>query len=213
MHTRKKYSFYRSCFNFANIRFDFICLLFLGLINTAIASEKKIDSEKKQKSFYGKTQFAGNIGLISIGAGCFFSNDKFSVDINYGYLPKWVNGVRVSTLALKGAFHFWRKSMGKIRLNGFTGLSLNYGITRNTFVILPEYYPDGYYLPIAIHFAPFIGTVLTNNNSESRFRGVGLYTELATVDYMICYALKNRSITLLEIWNLCFGLIFPFKTR
>jgi|SRR5690554_1175067 len=212
MHTFEKRQFYTQCLVFANVRFKFTCLLVFFLIYTAIGSEKsKTDPEKKQKSFYGKMQYAGNLGLLSVGAGRLFLNNKLSVDMSYGYLPKWVNGVRVSTFALKGAFHFWEKSFSKMRLNGFTGLSLNCGFTNNTFIILPEYYPDGYYLPNGIRIAPFVGTGLINNNPESRFFGAGFYTELGTVDYMICYALKNKSITLFEIWNLCFGMILPVK--
>lgn len=186
------------------------CLFLLILTKLALPSEEEnTHSIKPHIPFYGKLQYAGNIGMFSIGVGGIFLNNSLSLDINYGYLPKWINGVRVSTMAIKGAFHFFKKQLKKIEVNSFAGLSLNYSITNNTFLMLPKHYPDGYYLPNAIHVCPFIGTGLAFIDCKTGLHGPGVYTEVGTVDYMVYYAFRNKSISLFEIWNLCFGITVP----
>jgi len=41
---------------------------------------------KPEKELYVKTQYAGNMGFISVGLGSYFFNNKISADINYGLL-------------------------------------------------------------------------------------------------------------------------------
>ncbi len=61
---------------------------------------------KPEKELYVKTQYAGNMGFISVGVGSYFFNDKISADINYGLLSKYINGVRVHSFSIKPAYNF-----------------------------------------------------------------------------------------------------------
>lgn len=186
----------------------FIILLFF---QACFEVESSTGGSDPQLLIYGKIQYAGNMGLISIGAGRFFINNRLSVDFNYGYLPKWVNGVLVHTLALKPAFHFLNKKNNKFETGFYTGISTNYSITNNTYIKFPDIYPKGYYLTNAIHFCPFLGVKLSIMGSKRKALSLTMYSEIGTVDYMVYYALSKEAIRLHEIWNLCYGFTISFR--
>ena len=58
------------------------------------------------KPTYLQIQFAGNLGLVSAGAGYVTENEKFQYGFNYGYLPESVSGSAVHTVSGKGAWNF-----------------------------------------------------------------------------------------------------------
>ncbi|HPT20521.1 MAG TPA: hypothetical protein PLR88_01130 [Bacteroidales bacterium] len=158
---------------------------------------------------YFKAQYAGNLGFASVGAGSKFFNDKLSLDLNYGYMPEFINGTEVHTIALKPAFHFKEFVISGFKAGFYIGTALNYNITSNTYIKFPGYYPEGYYVPNALHANPFLGakTFLP----ARKLSCISLYTELGTVEYKILCAIKNRKIEFDEIWNLCFGIVFHLK--
>ena len=105
-----------------------------------------VDTLKKTgPDLYVKAQFAGDLGLISIGIGEEFFNNKLSVDFNYGYTPNFLNGVRVHTFAIKHAIHLKEHYISGVNAGCYFGNVINYNITSNTYAKLPEYYPEGYY--------------------------------------------------------------------
>lgn len=156
--------------------------------------------------FYTKAQFAGNLGLFSVGIGNEFFKQKLSVDLNYGCTPKNINGALIHTFAIKPAFQFKEFSVSGIKTNCYIGTAVNYSITSNTFSKLPDYYPEGYYVPNAFHLDPFVGTRIKIPGKISVLNKLTLYAELGSVDYKILYYIKNKKIKLNEILNLCFGL-------
>jgi len=157
-------------------------------------------------TFYTKVQFAGNLGLFSVGIGNEFFNNKLSVDLNYGYTPKNINGALIHTFAIKPAFHSKEFTISGIKADCYVGTAVNYNITSNTFHRLPDYYPGGYYVPNAFHSNPFVGTRIKIPGKIRVLRKLSLYAELGSVDYKIWYCVKNKKIKLNEILNLCFGL-------
>jgi hypothetical protein len=158
--------------------------------------------------FYGKLQYAGNIGLVSVGAGTILFKDRFSMDLSYGYLPKIVNGAEVNTLALKPTFYSRNKELNRFKWSYYTGFAFTYSYTKNTYIKYPDHFPNSYYMSNAFHFNPYIG-LKVSPNKKSRAGLFSLYTEVASVDYKIYYAFKSKRISPLEIWNVCFGITFP----
>jgi len=159
---------------------------------------------------YFKTQYAGNLGLFSVGYGKSVLNTNVTIDFNYGYLPAFVNGATVHTIAIRPSFHFNITEIGKISTGLYTGASLNYGITSKTYLKYPDYFPKKYYNPNAIHVNPFVGARVgfpVNN----KINGCSLYSELGTVDYQLKLAFTNKQIRMADIVNLCFGLVFVLK--
>lgn len=172
------------------------------------------DSTGRQSAvLYYKAQFAGNIGLVSAGAGYIFPARRVLADLSIGYLPKHINGVRVFTLSAKPAYTIMEGTRQNLNAGWYIGTAINYGWGRNIFGSMPDYYPLDYYWPNAFHFNPFTGLRL-NLNSPGRKNRTYLYAELGTVDYEIWFAAKNRKVSLPDIVNLAVGImVSPNRTR
>jgi hypothetical protein len=164
------------------------------------------------KHLYFKTQYAGNLGLISAGIGKEFSN-VFSMDLSYGYLPKFINGARVHTFSAKTAFLVKKFSLSGIQPAFHLGASINYAITHDTFLRYPAYYPEGYYLPNALHLCPFIRVGVGIPRKDKKFGMISVFSEIGTVEYEIYNAVRDKGVKFYDIWNICFGLSFHFTKK
>jgi len=191
----------------------FTIALFIS-VNLFSATGSQTDTLNKAGShLYLKTQYAGNVGLVSAGAGGEFFNSRFSVDLNYGYLPKFINGVHVHSFSVKPAFRFKEHPISGLTAGCYSGIVFSYSIASNTFADIPSCYPEGYYLPNAFHLHPFVGTRLKFTSDNSRPYYLSLFTELGTTDYELLCALKNKEIRFYDIWNICFGLEIHLKSK
>lgn len=157
---------------------------------------------------YSKMQYAGNIGLGSVGAGTYMFHNKVSVDLSYGYLPAIKQSNRVSTLALKPAYHIVSAKNRAFQWGMYSGICVTYSIAKNTYVSYPDHFPKGYYQSNAFHFNPFFGLKIMPRKS-TRPNTYSFYSEIGTVDYKIWYALSNKRISAMDIWNVCFGITIP----
>jgi len=111
-------------------------LLLLFLIPGNIFASGNKDSKLTKKLFapdYLNFQYAGNLGLGSVGIGYISKNEKQNFGLSYGYLPSSVNSVEVHTVSAKGAFNFKKHKLSKKAfLNGYVGTNLLYSITDKT---------------------------------------------------------------------------------
>jgi hypothetical protein len=161
------------------------------------------------KHLYIKAQYAGNLGLVSAGIGREFSN-IFSLDLSYGYLPKFINGARVHTFSAKTSFLIKKFSLSPIQPTFHLGASINYAITQNTFLRYPAYYPEGYYLPNALHLCPFIRVGADIPRKDKKFDKLSVYSEIGTIEYEIYNAIRDKGVKFYDIWNICVGMSFHF---
>lgn len=81
-------------------------LYFLTLTSVAFA-ENAPEEEAAKRRFslmpdVVTVQYAGNMGLASLGLGYHSKSERSSAYLFYGYLPKSENGVEVRTIAVKG---------------------------------------------------------------------------------------------------------------
>lgn len=159
---------------------------------------------------YSKMQYAGNIGLGSVGLGTYMFHNKVSLDLSYGYLPASKQANRVSTLALKPAFHFVSAKSNALQWGLYSGICVTYSLTKNTYITYPDHFPKGYYQSNAFHFNPFFGLKIMPRKSNKP-NAYSFYTEIGTVDYKIWYALSNKKISAMDIWNVCFGITIPLS--
>lgn len=164
-----------------------------------------------KREIYITTQYAGNMGLISVGFGSYFFNNRISSDINYGFLPEYLNGIRVHSFSIKPAYNFNGFHFNSYTVHCYTGFNLVYSKGKNIYASAPDHYPRDYYPGNAFHFNPFFGFKQGIDINTGKIRRISLFTELGTVDYKIWYAIKNRKITPLEILNLSLGLIIDLK--
>lgn len=185
-----------------------IILLFVSA--TIFASGNK-DTKLTKKLFtpdYLNFQYAGNLGLGSVGVGFVSKNEKHNFGLSYGYLPESVNSVEVHTVSAKGAFNFKRHKLSeKAFLNGYVGTNLLYTITDNTYLKFPGYFPSDYYFANAVHFAPFVGLKIGSRKNITKFS----YIELGTLDYYLFNRFKYRRSKFSDCLNLCMGLTFSIN--
>jgi hypothetical protein len=160
-------------------------------------------------------QYAGNLGLFSVGYGKSFFNDHLSLSLIYGYLPSSVNNVEVSTFAFKPLYNLKPlKITDNSYINGYVGACMLRGFTHNTFVKLAGYYTKGYYQPNAIHYTFYVGAKYKHLTPKSiLFNNVSTFCELGTVEYLVWYGLKTRYIDFSDLWNLSFGFNFDIKRK
>lgn len=185
--------------------------LFAFLLFDSVSYESShTHSVKVPIPVYSKMQYAGNIGLGSIGIGTYMFHNKLSVDMSYGYLPASKPSNRVSTLALKPAYHFVSVKSRAFQWGLYSGICVTYSLTKNTYINYPDHFPKGYYQSNAFHFNPFFGLKIMPRQS-SRPNACSIYSEIGTVDYKIWYALSNKKISVLDIWNVCFGITIPLS--
>jgi|WetSurMetagenome_2_1015567.scaffolds.fasta_scaffold13236_2 hypothetical protein len=179
------------------------------------SSSHEINGSQKIKPpapVYARMQYAGNVGLASCSVGSYILKDKMSVYLGYGFLPASVNDTRVHTIALKPAWHFVEFKNNRFRWGLYSGICFTYSITNNTYIKYPDHFPNSYYQSNAFHLNPFIGLkVIPARNG--RVNAHTVYAELGTVDYKIWYALANKRISGLNIWNLCFGFTIPLSKQ
>jgi len=176
------------------------------------AQEKFID---KIRPDHVKVQFAGNIGLFSAGIGYSLWSGKTQTDMLYGYVPAFIGGNDVHTIANKNSFRLFHRPISKAwTYSNFIGFSLNYSITNDTYIFLPKQYPDGYYSANALHFAPFFSYNFVYANHDSRlFKKAHFYLELSTLDNYLWYCIKTNAIPFTEIWNLAIGTTIPLHQQ
>jgi hypothetical protein len=152
-------------------------------------------------------QYAGNVGLASIGIGTALYHQKIYLGLVYGYLPESVNDVEAHTIAIKANYRFLSRNISKkVSTSGYVGTNINFGITRNTYLKYPDYFPEDYYNTNAIHIAPYVGRKIDFTLNRSFIDKMGIYCELGTVDKYIADAFMSRQISFIEIFNLCFGI-------
>jgi hypothetical protein len=169
------------------------------------------ETRTRLKSTKFQLQYAGNLGLFSVGLGKGFFNEKLNTFLIYGYLPEQVHGAQVHTIALKGSIRLGKSIISPIfDLDYYTGGLVLYGITDNTYFIYPDYFPDDYYGTNAIHASFHFGLKLNKNRHVNKISQFSFYTELGTLDYQVWYALKNATVELFDIWNICLGMTIAF---
>jgi hypothetical protein len=182
-------------------------LLFVAVIPTLGSTGDTIKAKCNPTDI--QFQYAGNMGLVSAGIGKCFFNERFNTHLIYGYLPKSINGVSVHTFAVKSSYQIKDfKLSSSLKMGSYAGFSILYGITRNTYMKYPNYYPDEYYDSNALHIGPFIGFNMSLPVKSKKINKLFLYSELGSVDYQIYYGLKNKTVKPHEILNLSFGVSF-----
>lgn len=169
----------------------------------------------RSRNIYMNMQYAGNVGLVSIGAGTDLWRQKLYLGLIYGYLSEKIHDAEVHTLAIKAHYRFVAGNLlkEKFRYNLYAGLGINLGFTDNTYVGYPDYYPDGYYYTNAIHFAPYVGGKIFWSKRETTLKKIGVYCELGTIDKYIADVITSNQVSFFDIWNLGVGISYVFDSK
>lgn len=166
---------------------------------------------------YNKIQFAGSMGLISLGVGWDYGKKKqWETDLLFGYLPKFDGEEGHVTITLKENYIPWRIPIKTSRwsVEPFTvSLYINKIFGDEFWSKEPDKYPDKYYnvatnLRFNLAFGQRIRFEL--NSKKVLSEHIDFFYELGTNDLYIISYFTNKYLHLTDIFNLSFGLKFQF---
>lgn len=163
---------------------------------------------------HSKLQFAGNMGLLSIGSGWDYGHrNQWETDVLFGFLPKYSSDRAKITFTVKQNYIPWSL---QIKESSFSGEPLACGLYMNTvfgdefWVNEPDRYPKGYYgFSTKVRFHLFVGQRLTYTiPSRHRFtaKALTLFYELSTCDLYVVSAFTNKYLRPRDYLSLSFGI-------
>lgn len=166
---------------------------------------------------HSKIQFAGEMGLLSVGTGWDYGKkNQWETDIFLGFLPKYDSEHFKITFTLKQNYIPWSINLKK----GFSLEPLACGFYFNTifndefWTSEPERYPHGYYgFSSKIRANIFLGQRITYNiDPERRYtaKEISFYYELSTNDIYLISAVGNKYLRPKDYLRLSFGLMLQW---
>jgi len=199
------------------LRILFVVFLILFCFDGYSGNDGSKERASRKKSIplmpdYLKLQYAGNIGLGSVGIGYFWWKDKMQTEIFYGKVPSWAGGNTIRTVALKNMANIYDfHPASNIVIKEQIGFSTNLAFTKKTYMDLPDYYPDNYYSPNAIHIMPFLSQECTIYFKRYCFvKKIGFYSECNAMDTYLYQSLKSKEVNFMDVFSLALGLVIAF---
>lgn len=160
-----------------------------------------------------KIQFAGNMGLLSLGTGWDYGKrNQWETDVFLGVLPKYQSDCTKLTFTLKQNYIPWSLQIKESR---FSAEPLTCGMYFNTvfgdefWVNEPDRYPKGYYgFSSKVRIHAFLGQRITYDiDPRRRFtaKAITLFYEISTCDLYIVSAFTNKYLKPKDYLSLSFG--------
>lgn len=206
-------------------KYKIVLALFLSFLPVFTYAQNGYDRriEKYQNQWirliptHTKIQYAGGMGLISLGAGWDYGkNNQWETDVFLGFLPRYSTKENKVTFTLKQNFIPWKVDLGKN--NDFfleplaCGLYVNTIFNGDFWVSEPDKYPNGYYsFSTRMRFNIYIGQRIGYKIPEHRrffAKSVSLFYELSTNDLYMVSAFSNSYLKPTDYLRLSFGLKF-----
>ncbi len=165
---------------------------------------------------YNKIQFAGSMGLLSLGVGWDYGKKKqWETDLFLGYLPKFAGKEGHMTITLKENYIPWKINLPKNRwvLEPFTAsLYINKIWGDEFWTKEPDKYPTKYYnVATNLRFNLAFGQrIQFNFKPFGLSRHIDFFYEFGTNDLYIISYFTNKYLHLGDIFNLSLGLKFQF---
>lgn len=166
---------------------------------------------------YSKAQFAGSMGLISIGTGWDYGKNKqWETDLLFGFVPKYSSGKNKVTMTLKQNFIPWNVRLNdKFNLKPFsTGLYLNTVFGGDFWGKEPAKYPNKYYnFSTKMRFNIFVGQAWEYkfDTSQKVFcKSITFFYEISTNELYMISAVTNKYIKASDFLGLSLGVKLQF---
>ena len=188
-------------------------LLIFFIISINLFSQSRIDSVRTNRFIpdYVVTQFAGNIGYLSVGVGYDLFNNFIKAELIYGYVPEKYSVNEIHTISLKTIFPLFKKEIYGFEISPYLGLTTSLELGDNSFIILPDYYPDGYYATNAFHFTFLGGVNIHTKLSYTQYiHSMDLYCEALTVDNSFWYFISSKEVKARQVFSIDLGARFYF---
>lgn len=166
---------------------------------------------------YGKAQFAGSMGLISMGTGWDYGKNKqWETDLLFGFVPKYSTKKNKMTMTLKQNFIPWSVRLNdKFNLKPFsTGLYLNTVFGGDFWSHEPSKYPNSYYkFSTKLRFNIFIGQgweYKLDTNKKVFCKSVTFFYEVSTNELYLMSAATNSYLKAKDFLGLSLGVKLQF---
>ncbi|MFA8299258.1 MAG: hypothetical protein ACEPOV_03775 [Hyphomicrobiales bacterium] len=193
-------------------------LLLLAFVQKTSAQSEDSKENKFLKAFipdYVRIQFAGQVGMISVGPGWNFLDKKIKTEVFYGYLPVRYSTAEVNTLGIKTSYlPISLKREGFFnKISPYVLASINMTISdgSKTFIKNPNNFPKGYYSPTSIRISPGIGINMTHDLKEGYYiKDLDLYFETVTNNVYLDYLFTNRTVKVNDVFSLAIGVRVGF---
>lgn len=183
-----------------------------SLQNFSPKKERYITRWSKLIPSYYKIQFAGSMGLISIGTGWNYGKNKqWETDLFIGFVPKYSTKHNKLTFTLKQNFIPWNVRVSdRINLKPFsTGLYVNTIVGSDFWGKQPDKYPNGYY-----GFSPKIrSNIFMGQAWEYKFnpkknllnKSITFFYEISTNELYLISAFTNDYLKAKDFLGLSLG--------
>ena len=160
-----------------------------------------------------KVQFAGGIGMVSIGAG--YNNKKqwLEGDIYYGYVPQSIGGLTIHSITGKMTISPVKIESKNFQTKPFSiGVLVNYTFGKQYFGFTPANYPFEYYgFPTSLHAGAFIGGQVSKKLRKKNLKQIGLYYEVISFDSeLVSYIGNKNSLKISDIITIGTGVKLEF---
>lgn len=160
-----------------------------------------------------KFQFAGNMGLLSVGAGYSFLGGRLQSDIFYGYVPASYAGTSIHHITWKNTVIPWNRKISS-RLS-YAPLTLGAHLSgkvwnnnRETWMTLPGRYPNRYYYPTALNLLLTAGGCVEYRSRAGRH--LGMYVEAGAPVRYLEHSVRERHVEFHEIVSYDLGWVRMF---
>lgn len=196
-----------------------IGIIFLFLL-PALTFAQAVNDEKVEKyqsqwnklmPRQAKLQFAGSMGMFSLGSGWYYGkNSQWETDLFIGFIPRIDDMKGHLTMTLKQTYvPFQIKFSETVRFEPLTGGAyINKIFGPYFWNRLPDRYPKNYYFwATNTRFNVFLGQAISFRQGKNlTARSWSFYYEVNTNDLYFISAIGNKTIKITDILNLSFGL-------
>lgn len=155
-------------------------------------------------------QFAGNMGLVSVGLGWDHgTRGQWETSLLAGFIPREEGSKRYVTVSLKETYTPWSIQVNdRFAFEPLTcGLYFNSIISRDFWVKEPDHYPNSYYgFSTKIRANVFIGESFTFYTAgRGLLRYASLFYEFGTADMYVISKATNKYLKFWDIFGVSFG--------
>ena len=198
------------------------CLVFMTVFADAQTRHERLQ-EKYQSNWaklvprYNKVQFAGEMGLFSLGCGWDYGKKRqWETDILFGYLPKFEGKEWHITFTLKENYIPWRVNLNERKkwvLEPFTAsLYINKIFGNEFWTKEPDKYPEKYYnVATNLRFNIAFGQRIRFNwDPRGLSDHITFFYEVGTNDLYIISYFTKKYLSITDIFSLSLGLKFQF---
>lgn len=189
----------------------FLCFIF-SFSGSIFAQEDReiIEEGKKNKWYmpdYIKIQYAGNIGFLSVGAGYEWWREISQTDILYGYVPECKGEATIHTFTIKNTFRLYQFNIKqKYNISPILGFSVSLEPGQNSYLRVPDKYPEGYYSTNSIYACLNLGVKSKFKFDEKRFfSSIEPFVEVNTLADYLFYNIIAQEDHSNTIYSLALG--------